>query len=116
MVVAALGGDDETSRTLSGGVPKYMSERDVVVLSAVRSAIGKFGGGLSTIPATELGALIHPEHHARVLEYGSTVMLVPGGHVTRKVENGSPRIDWTCMPPVGTTVTQQDPTQSDPDA
>ena len=29
---------------------------DVYILSAARTAIGKFGGGLSTVPATELGA------------------------------------------------------------
>jgi acetyl-CoA C-acetyltransferase len=30
--------------------------RDVYILSAARTPIGKFGGGLSTVPATELGA------------------------------------------------------------
>jgi acetyl-CoA C-acetyltransferase len=30
---------------------------DVFILSAARTAIGKFGGGLSTVPATELGAV-----------------------------------------------------------
>src|SRR2546428_436432 len=29
---------------------------DVYILSAARTPIGKFGGGLSTVPATELGA------------------------------------------------------------
>ncbi|HEX3220866.1 MAG TPA: acetyl-CoA C-acyltransferase, partial [Candidatus Limnocylindria bacterium] len=29
---------------------------DVFILSAARTPIGKFGGGLSTTPATELGA------------------------------------------------------------
>jgi acetyl-CoA C-acetyltransferase len=31
--------------------------RDVFILSAARTPIGKFGGGLSTTPATELGAI-----------------------------------------------------------
>jgi acetyl-CoA C-acetyltransferase len=31
--------------------------RDVYILSAARTPIGKFGGGLSTTPATELGAI-----------------------------------------------------------
>jgi acetyl-CoA C-acetyltransferase len=31
--------------------------RDVYILSAARTPIGKFGGGLSTIPATDLGAV-----------------------------------------------------------
>ena len=30
--------------------------RDVFILSAARTPIGKFGGGLATTPATELGA------------------------------------------------------------
>ena len=29
---------------------------DVFILSAARTPIGKFGGGLSTVPATDLGA------------------------------------------------------------
>ena len=33
-----------------------MSARQVVVLSAVRTAIGKFGGALKDIPPTELAA------------------------------------------------------------
>jgi acetyl-CoA C-acetyltransferase len=36
------------------GTIKRMS--DVFILSAARTPIGKFGGGLSTVPATELGA------------------------------------------------------------
>ena len=31
--------------------------REVVIVSAVRTAIGSFMGGLSTIPATELGSI-----------------------------------------------------------
>jgi acetyl-CoA C-acetyltransferase len=38
-----------------------MSDRDVVVLSAVRSAIGTFGGGLSDIEPHELGGLVMKE-------------------------------------------------------
>ncbi len=38
-----------------------MSERDVVVLSAVRSAIGAFGGGLSDIEPHELGGMVMKE-------------------------------------------------------
>ena len=30
--------------------------REVVIVSAVRTPIGSFGGSLSTVPATELGA------------------------------------------------------------
>src|SRR5579863_7649864 len=35
-----------------------MSNREVVVLSAVRTAIGKFGGALKDIPPTELAAKV----------------------------------------------------------
>jgi len=38
-----------------------MSKRDVVVLSAVRSAIGSFGGGLSDMEPPELGGLVMKE-------------------------------------------------------
>lgn len=38
-----------------------MSDRDVVVLSAVRSAIGSFGGGLSDIEPHELGGTVMKE-------------------------------------------------------
>jgi acetyl-CoA C-acetyltransferase len=40
--------------------------RDVVIVSAVRTAIGDFQGSLSTVPATELGALVIKEALARV--------------------------------------------------
>ena len=37
--------------------PQYHGRmREVFILSAARTPIGKFGGGLSTVPATELGA------------------------------------------------------------
>jgi len=35
-----------------------MEQRDVVVLSGVRTAIGDFGGGLKEKPPTELGAAV----------------------------------------------------------
>ena len=35
-----------------------MTHRDVVVLSAVRTPIGKFGGALKDIPPTELAAKV----------------------------------------------------------
>ena len=35
-----------------------MTNREVVVLSAVRTAIGKFGGALKDIPPTELAAKV----------------------------------------------------------
>jgi acetyl-CoA C-acetyltransferase len=38
-----------------------MSERDVVVLSAVRSAVGAFGGGLSDIEPADLAGMVMKE-------------------------------------------------------
>ncbi|WP_329609985.1 acetyl-CoA C-acetyltransferase [Microaerobacter geothermalis] len=35
-----------------------MSNREVVIVSAVRTAIGSFGGSLSQVPATKLGAIV----------------------------------------------------------
>ena len=37
--------------------------RDVVIAGAVRTAIGKFGGALATIPAIDLGAKVVVEKY-----------------------------------------------------
>jgi acetyl-CoA C-acetyltransferase len=42
-----------------------MKDTDIVIVSAVRTAVGKFGGSLAKIPATELGALVIKEALAR---------------------------------------------------
>ena len=34
---------------------------DIVIVSAARTAVGKFGGTLAKTPAPELGAARHPE-------------------------------------------------------
>jgi acetyl-CoA C-acetyltransferase len=38
---------------------------DIVIVSAVRTAVGKFGGSLAKVPATELGAIVIKEALAR---------------------------------------------------
>ena len=38
-----------------------MQDTDIVIVSAVRTAVGKFGGSLAKIPATELGAIVIKE-------------------------------------------------------
>ncbi|WP_395686813.1 acetyl-CoA C-acetyltransferase [Caenimonas koreensis] len=38
-----------------------MQDNDIVIVSAVRTAVGKFGGSLAKIPATELGAIVIKE-------------------------------------------------------
>ena len=38
---------------------------DIVIVSAARTAVGKFGGSLANIPATELGSIVIKEVLAR---------------------------------------------------
>ncbi len=55
--------------------------REVVVVSAVRTAIGTFGGSLKDVPPTELGALVVRESLARAQTSGQDVGHVVFGHV-----------------------------------
>jgi acetyl-CoA C-acetyltransferase len=55
--------------------------REVVVVSAVRTAIGTFGGSLKDIPPTELGAQVVRESLARAKVDGKDVGHVVFGHV-----------------------------------
>ena len=55
--------------------------REVVVVSAVRTAIGTFGGSLKDPPPTALGALVVRESLARANVSGSDVGHVVFGHV-----------------------------------
>ena len=55
--------------------------REVVIASAVRTAIGTFGGSLKDIPPTELGALVVRESLARAQTDGKDVGHVVFGHV-----------------------------------
>ena len=55
--------------------------REVLVCSAVRTAIGTFGGSLKDIPPTELGALVVKESLARAGVEGKDVGHVVFGHV-----------------------------------
>ena len=55
--------------------------REVVVVSAVRTAIGTFGGSLKDIPPTELGAVVVRESLARAQTDGKDVGHVVFGHV-----------------------------------
>ena len=38
---------------------------DIVIVSAARTAVGKFGGSLAKVPATELGSIVIKEAIAR---------------------------------------------------
>ena len=58
-----------------------MNSREVVVVSAVRTAIGTFGGSLKDVPPTELGALVVRESLARANVEGKDVGHVVFGHV-----------------------------------
>jgi len=55
--------------------------REVVVVSAVRTAIGTFGGSLKDIPPTQLGAMVVKEALARAKVDGSEVGHVVFGNV-----------------------------------
>ena len=55
--------------------------REIVVVSAVRTAIGTFGGSLKDIPPTELGALVVRESLKRAGVSGDDVGHVVFGHV-----------------------------------
>ncbi|MBI5278705.1 MAG: acetyl-CoA C-acyltransferase family protein [Burkholderiales bacterium] len=55
--------------------------REVVVVSAVRTAIGTFGGSLKDVPPTQLGALVVRESLARAQVEGAEVGHVVFGHV-----------------------------------
>lgn len=56
-------------------------KREVVVVSAVRTAIGTFGGSLKDVPPTELASLMVRESLARAQLQGSDVGHVVFGHV-----------------------------------
>jgi acetyl-CoA C-acetyltransferase len=55
--------------------------REVVVVSAVRTAIGTFGGSLKEVPPTELGAIVVAEALKRAKVDGADVGQVVFGHV-----------------------------------
>jgi acetyl-CoA C-acetyltransferase len=55
--------------------------REVVVVSAVRTAIGTFGGSLKDIPPTQLGAMVAKEAMARAKVEGAEVGHVVFGNV-----------------------------------
>ena len=55
--------------------------REVVVVSAVRTAIGGYGGSLKDVPTTELAALVVRESLARGNVEGKDVGHVVFGHV-----------------------------------
>jgi acetyl-CoA C-acetyltransferase len=55
--------------------------REVVIVSAVRTAIGTFGGSLKDVPPTELGGLVVKESLARAGVAGAEVGHVVFGHV-----------------------------------
>ncbi|MDO4725038.1 MAG: acetyl-CoA C-acyltransferase, partial [Comamonadaceae bacterium] len=55
--------------------------REVVVVSAVRTAIGTYGGSLKDMPPTALGALVLKESLQRAQLEGKDVGHVVFGHV-----------------------------------
>ncbi len=69
-----------------------MTQRDddVVILSATRTPIGKFGGGLSLVPATRLGAIVIEEALARAGARDLPVSEVLMGNVIQAGEGQAP--------------------------
>ena len=55
--------------------------QDIVIVSAVRTAVGKFGGSLAKVPASELGAIVIKEALARAKVDPSQVSEVIMGQV-----------------------------------
>ena len=66
--------------------------RDVVVVSAVRTAIGTFGGSLKDVPPTELGALVVRASLARAQVDGKDVEYLD--KLTYSVITGRSRTMW----------------------
>ena len=60
--------------------------KDVYIMGAVRTAIGKYGGSLKSVPAHELGALVIKEALARAGVDGSMVDEVILGEVRQSTE------------------------------
>src|ERR1700693_1726721 len=59
----------------------FMTQRDVVVVSGVRTAIGDFGGSLKDFSPTDLAARVVREALARAKVEGDEVGHVVFGHV-----------------------------------
>ena len=64
--------------------------KEVVIVSAVRTAIGKFGGGLKDVPATELGAIVIKEAVERAGIKGELVDEVIMGNVLQAASGQNP--------------------------
>ena len=47
--------------------------QDIVIVAATRTAVGKFGGSIANIPATDLGALVVKEVIARAKLDGAQI-------------------------------------------
>lgn len=55
---------------------------DIVIVSAARTAVGKFGGALAKVPATELGSIVIKEALARARVGLDQVGEVIMGHIS----------------------------------
>jgi acetyl-CoA C-acetyltransferase len=72
------------------GIPMNRSDNDVVLLSAVRTPIGKFQGSLSTVPAPQLGAVAVREAVVRAGIAPGDVQEVILGNVVQAGEGQAP--------------------------
>jgi acetyl-CoA C-acetyltransferase len=62
-------------------IKEHPMQREVYIVSGVRTAIGDFGGGLKDVPPTELGALVAREALSRANVAGDEVQHVVFGNV-----------------------------------
>lgn len=64
--------------------------KEVVIVSACRTAIGKFGGGFKNTPAVELGAVVIKEALKRAGIEGKDVDEVVMGNVLQAAQGQNP--------------------------
>ena len=74
--------------------------RDVVVVSAVRTAIGTFGGSLKDVPPIEIGTTVVREALSRAQVNGADVGHVVFGHVVNTEPKDMYLSGWPPSKPV----------------
>jgi acetyl-CoA acetyltransferase len=74
------------------------SEKNVLVLSAVRTAIGKYGGGLAAVPPCDLAATVVREAVSRAGVAPADVGHAVFGHVWPTATRASSRVSWASDP------------------
>ena len=68
-----------------------MEMEDIVIVAAARTAVGKFGGSLAKVPATELGAIVIKALLDRTGVRADAIGEVIMGHETARVSRPWPQ-------------------------